>query len=114
MRVFQKNYYEKQECLRNRLRSAQSQLNQVRIKSNLRICISKLCSELSVDGLRGDIVINRASRALAAFDGRKDVSSTDVKRVAPICLRHRLRKDPLEIIDSGKKVRETLLQILDS
>jgi magnesium chelatase subunit I len=59
-----------------------------------------------VDGIRGDIVTNRASKAIAAFEGRSEVAVEDIYRVIPLCLRHRLRKDPLADIDSGDKVRE--------
>ncbi|MEL7053090.1 MAG: magnesium chelatase ATPase subunit I, partial [Cyanobacteria bacterium J06588_5] len=31
----------------------------------------------------------------------------DIQRVIALCLRHRLRKDPLESIDSGFKVEKT-------
>jgi magnesium chelatase subunit I len=108
---FREEYFETQINLRNRLVKAQDDLNQVELEYDLRIYISQLCSELNVDGLRGDIVTNRAVRALAAFERRSNVTFNDVQRVAPLCLRHRLRKDPLETIDSGEKVRETLIQI---
>ena len=67
--------------------------------------ISQICSELDFDGLRGDIVTNRASIALTAFEGRTEVTEQDVFRIIPLCLRHRLRKDPLATIDSGDTVR---------
>ena len=66
--------------------------------------ISEVCSELNVDGLRGDIVTNRAAKALTAFEGRTEVTVPDIRRVVTLCLCHRLRKDPLESIDSGYKV----------
>ena len=58
----------------------------------------------SIDGLRGDIVTNRSARAIAAFEGRTEVQEEDIARVITCSLRHRLRKDPLEQIDSGKKL----------
>jgi magnesium chelatase subunit I len=73
--------------------------------------ISQVCSELDVDGLRGDIVTNRAAKALAAFEGRTEVTVDDIKRVITLCLRHRLRKDPLEAVDSGYKVRKVFNQV---
>lgn len=66
--------------------------------------ISEICSRLNVDGLRGDIVVNRAARAFVAFDRRKEVTMEDVKRVIQLGLGHRLRKDPLDSMDSGAKV----------
>ncbi|HEX8150207.1 MAG TPA: magnesium chelatase ATPase subunit I, partial [Pyrinomonadaceae bacterium] len=57
---------------------------------------AELCLRLGVDGHRGEITLTRAARALAALEGRRAVSAADVRRVAPMSLRHRLRRDPLE------------------
>jgi magnesium chelatase subunit I len=73
--------------------------------------ISEVCSELDVDGLRGDIVTNRAAKAIAAYEGRTEVTLDDIKRVIVLCLRHRLRKDPLESIDSGYKVEKVFCKV---
>ena len=72
---------------------------------DLRIKISQVCGTLDVDGLRGDIVTNRAAKAFAAYNGRTEVTVDDIENVITLCLRHRLRKDPLESIDSGDKVQ---------
>ena len=81
------------------------------IDHDLRVKISQVCSELDVDGLRGDIVTNRAAKALTAFEGRDEVTVQDIRRVVTLCLRHRLRKDPLESIDSGYKVEKVFNQV---
>lgn len=39
------------------------------------------------------------------------VTPEDIYRVIPLCLRHRLRKDPLADIDSGDKVRDVFKQV---
>lgn len=49
---------------------------QVNLDYDDRIKISEICSELDVDGLRGDMVTNRAAKALAAFEGRTQVAVT--------------------------------------
>jgi magnesium chelatase subunit I len=102
-----------QDALQARVVEAQQRLGQVRIDDDLRIRISAICGELDVDGLRGDIVTNRAARALAAFEGRSEVSDDDVARVVACCLRHRLRKDPLETIDSGDRVVKVFCQVFE-
>jgi magnesium chelatase subunit I len=56
-------------------------------------------------------VTNRAAKALAAFEGRTEVTVDDIKRVITLCLRHRLRKDPLESIDTGYKVQKVFSQV---
>lgn len=108
---FLDNYQTQQEELRQKLVSAQSQLPSVTIDYDFRVKISQVCAELDVDGLRGDIVTNRAAKALAAFEGRTEVTVNDIRRVVTLCLRHRLRKDPLESIDSGYKVEKVFNQV---
>jgi magnesium chelatase subunit I len=95
-----------QEALQEKIVKAQELLPQVNLDYELRVKISEVCSELDVDGLRGDIVTNRAAKAITAFEGRTEVTLDDIRRVITLCLRHRLRKDPLESIDSGYKVEK--------
>jgi len=104
-------YQSDQEALQQQLVSAQKLLPQVTIDYDLRVNISEVCSELDVDGLRGDIVINRSAKALAAFEGRSEATVDDIRRVVTLCLRHRLRKDPLEAIDSGYKVEKAFNRV---
>jgi magnesium chelatase subunit I len=101
---FLEKYNLEQEELQRKLVEAQNLLPSVELDYELRVKISEVCSELDVDGLRGDIVTNRAAKALAALEGRTTVTVDDIRRVIVLCLRHRLRKDPLESIDSGYKV----------
>jgi magnesium chelatase subunit I len=109
--AFYEKYLEEQLDLQNRLVQAQRLLPQVNIDYELRVKISEVCAELNVDGLRGDIVTNRAAKALAAFEGRTEVTVDDIRRVIVLSLRHRLRKDPLESIDSGYKVEKSFARV---
>jgi magnesium chelatase subunit I len=109
--VFIEKHQREQETLQKQLVTAQEQLPKVDIDYDLRVKISQVCSELDVDGLRGDIVTNRAAKAIAAFEGRNEVTVDDIRRVITLCLRHRLRKDPLESIDSGYKVEKAFNRI---
>ena len=110
---FRSLYENSQSELRNRVIQAQKSLKNVSLSEEYRIKISQVCSELDVDGLRGDIVTNRAARALAAFDGASEVTIKHIAAIVTLCLRHRLRKDPLESIDSGTKVQEIFESIFN-
>ena len=107
------NYAEQQQDLRNKIIQAQTLLPKVELDYDLRIKISEVCSQLDVDGLRGDIVTNRAAKAYAAYDNRTKVSISDIQKIITLCLRHRLRKDPLESIDSGDKVSKVFKEIFE-
>nr|YP_009398189.1 Mg chelatase subunit e [Thaumatella adunca]ARW67375.1 Mg chelatase subunit e [Thaumatella adunca] len=102
----------KQNELKNCIILAQQQLSNVVIDYDLKVKISQICGMLNVDGLRGDIVTNRAAKAFAAYQNKDEVSIEDIRRVITLCLRHRLRKDPLETIDSGTKVDQVVNEIL--
>ncbi len=109
--VFLEKYQQQQQELQQRIIQAQELLPSVNMEYDYRVKISEVCSELDVDGLRGDIVSNRAAKALTAFEGRNEVTIDDIRRVISLCLRHRLRKDPLESIDTGYKVEKTFCRV---
>lgn len=108
---FLAQYQQQQEELQEKLVQAQNLLPKVTIDYEMRVKISEICAELDIDGLRGDIVTNRATKALAALECRTEVTVDDIRRVMPLCLRHRLRKDPLETIDSGYKVEKSINRV---
>ena len=68
---------------------ATKNLKAVHMPAEVRLKISEICSLLDVDGIRGDIVTNRAAKALVAFEGREEVSMADVEKVIGLCLNHR-------------------------
>jgi|TARA_B110000444_G_C18782341_1_gene568091 magnesium chelatase subunit I len=111
--VWIENYAKEQSKLRDNIVSAQTLLQTINIDYNLRVKISEVCSKLDVDGLRGDIVTNRAAKAYAAYNGRDKVTVDDIGNIITLCLRHRLRKDPLETIDSGSKVDKVFREIFE-
>jgi magnesium chelatase subunit D len=55
--------------------------------------IARLCLDLGVEGHRGDLAMVRASRCLAALDGRDGVNADDLKLAAQISVQHRRRDD---------------------
>ncbi|MGA9767654.1 MAG: magnesium chelatase ATPase subunit I [Blastocatellia bacterium] len=98
-------FNEAQERLRQRLVRAKKMHASVTIDRSIMRSIAELCVALNVDGHRGELTIARATRALAALESRAFVTLDDVKRMAIMSLRHRLRKDPLEKIDSGQRIQ---------
>ena len=97
-------YEQSQFDVQNRILEAQKLLPTVTITDDFQLKISQICSELQIEGLRGDIVSTRAAKALAAYYGRTEVTLEDIKNTITLCLRHRLRRDPMESISSGDKV----------
>ena len=62
-----------------------------------------LCAQLGTDGLRGELTLLRTARAMAAYDGDSEVTLSHLRRIAPMALRHRLRRNVLD--DAGSTTR---------
>jgi len=104
-------YEDEQVVIQNRIITAQNSLDNVIMNKEFQLKISQVCSELEVEGLRGDIVTTRAAKALTAFECRQEVTMDDIKRTITLCLRHRLRRDPMESINSGHKIEAAFEKI---
>lgn len=104
-------YTLQQEEVQKKIIKAKELLPKVHISNEDQIKISQICSTLGVEGLRGDLTCTRAAKALAAFELREIVSKDDIERIIVLCLRHRLRKDPMDSINSGDKVFEVFSKV---
>jgi len=107
-------YEQEQIAIQNRIINAQNLLNKVSISKEFQYKIAQICSELEIEGLRGDIVSTRASKALAAFENRIEVTVDDIRRTIVLCLRHRLRRDPMESINSGEKTASVFERVFST
>jgi len=97
-------HWEKEEIkLRKKIISARDHLAGVTVSDAALERAAKLCMALGTDGLRGELTLMRAARALAALEGAKQVADEHLRRIAPPALRHRLRRNPLD--DAGSSVR---------
>jgi magnesium chelatase subunit I len=106
--AFLDEWNDAQDELRRRITRAKKLLARVELDRELLMMIAELCVALKVDGHRGELTIARAARALAAFEGRAKASVEDVERVAVMSVRHRLRRDPLETVDSSERIEQAL------
>jgi magnesium chelatase subunit I len=100
-----------QELLRRHIVNARRLVKKIDISRELLRRVAELCLTLKIEGHRGELTIARAARALAAFEGRATVTPVDISRIAVISLRHRLRKDPLDSIDSGLRIEQAVGKI---
>ena len=104
-------YADEQFKIQERIEKAQKNLEKVTISQEFQLKISEICSELQIEGLRGDIVSTRAAKALTAFENRTEVTLEDIRKTITLCLRHRLRRDPMESINSGDKIEAAFQRI---
>ena len=69
---------------------------------------------LGTDGLRGELTLVRAAKACAALEGAFEVSDHHLKTVAPMALRHRLRRDPLDEAGSSVRVDRAVAEVFSA
>jgi len=90
-------------AVRTRILAARVALEHVEVSDAALRRITELCLALGTDGLRGELTLLRASRAMAALEQATQLNESHIVRVAPMALRHRLRRDPLD--DTGSQLR---------
>ncbi len=110
--AFMKKYNREQLKLQKKIQTAKDLLPQVTMDDTVLTDIARLCMNLGIDGHRGELTITRTAHAHAAFLGQTVVTMKHVKDIAGLCLRHRLRKDPLETLDAGEKIDRELAKVL--
>jgi len=102
---------EAEAALRARLVTARKSVDRVAFDDALLRQAAALCQQLGTDGLRGELALMRAAKAAAALDGRRTVAREHLIEVAPMALRHRLRRDPLDETDASARVARAIGQV---
>ena len=93
--------------LAGRILEAKNLYPQVAVAKERLYEIARYCLDVGVDGHRGDIIILKTAKTLAAYEGRTEVTSGDIQAAAELALPHRVRRQPLmEIADNVAAVRE--------
>ncbi|MFC8510571.1 putative cobaltochelatase [Streptomyces sp. NPDC057411] len=100
-----------ESALRERIVTARELLPKVVLGDAVLLQIAATCAAFEVDGMRADIVMARTATALAAWAGRTEVTSEDVRQAALLALPHRRRRAPFDApgLDEDK-LDETLEQ----
>lgn len=96
------------------IEASRQRLAGITIPDSILEILSKLCIAMGADGLRGELTLMRASRAAAALTGDEIVSEVHVRRVAPMALRHRLRRNVLDDGGSTARIDRAITEVLGS
>lgn len=98
----------KDAAVRRKIKAAQARIGEIVVPDAVLEQGSRLCMAVGADGLRGELTLLRASRALAALEGRNAVTDADLRKIAPMALRHRLRRGPLDEQASTARIDRAL------
>lgn len=98
--------------VRGQIEGARLSLLQLKTTDAALTDIAELCLKLGADGLRGELTLLKAARAFAALRDDTAVARDHIRAVAPLALRHRLRRDPLDDAGSGVRVTRVVEDVL--
>jgi magnesium chelatase subunit I len=87
-------------------------LAKVIVPDDVLMLASRLCIAVGADGLRGELTLMRSARALAALDGALVVTARHLATVAPMALRHRLRRNVLDETGSTTRIERALEELV--
>ena len=105
---FQNDWKKEDKKICKKIIAATKNISKIQTPESILEFCAEICIELGSDGLRGELTLLRAGRALAAYKNSKQITKTHIKDVASMCLSHRLRRDPLDETGSASRVERAL------
>jgi len=102
--AFRETWSEAEQSLAERILTARERVDDVTYSKRDLFTIASMTSELQIDGHRADLVILKAARAHAAFEGRDAVSNRDILLSIELAIPHRLKRGPFTdaVVDMAK------------
>jgi len=94
--AFRAQWLPKEEELSKQIAKARELVDQVKYTTRDLLSIAALTASLNVDGHRADMVILKAARAEAAFEGRTKINDHDIALAAELALPHRIKRTPFQ------------------
>ncbi len=109
---FRQQWLEKEHELSKRIEHARDLVAQVKYSRRDLLSIAALSASLNVDGHRSDLVILKAARAHAAFEGRGQITERDIALAAELAYPHRIKRGPFDQADlSFDELQERIEQL---
>ncbi|THV42073.1 magnesium chelatase subunit D family protein [Glycomyces buryatensis] len=94
--TFAERFAAEEKQLAERLIKATDLRARVVLSDGWLVRIAEVCAGFGVDGMRADIVTARTAKALAAWNGRTEVTREDVREACLLALPHRRRRGPFD------------------
>ncbi len=110
--AFRQDWLNKEQELSAQIERARNIVEQVTYSKRNLLSIAMLTASLNVDGHRADLVILKAARAMAAFEGRLAINDRDIALAAELALPHRLKRGPFQQSEmSMEELQEKIEQL---
>jgi magnesium chelatase subunit I len=108
---FAQRWKREETRLRRGIEAARARLPAIRVPDAAIEKAARLCMALGADGLRGELTLIRAARAVAALELADEVADTHLRQMALPALRHRLRRNPLDESGSTARVERAIADL---
>ncbi len=113
-RAFIQQWMPEEQSLADRITAARKLVDEVQYtRGDLRL-IALMTSQLHIDGHRADLVILKAARANAAFNGRRHISREDIRIAFELAIPHRMKRGPFADAKIDMSNLEGQMQQLES
>jgi Mg-chelatase subunit ChlI len=110
--VFRQKWLSKEQELSAKIAQARKLVDRVRYSTRDLLVIADLTAKMQVDGHRADLVILKAARAHAAFEGREEINPRDIALAAELALPHRVKAGPFRQSEIGVTQLEEYIEQL--
>jgi Mg-chelatase subunit ChlI len=109
---FREKWMAREQELTQKIDVARKIVDKVQYTRRDMVSIAALTSSLHVDGHRADLVILKAARAQAAFEGRMQITDHDIALAAELALPHRIRRGPFHQAEIGvEELQDRIAQL---
>jgi magnesium chelatase subunit I len=109
--AFHQKWASAERKLRTKITHARERVANVETSDAVIERATRLCLALGSDGLRGELTLIRAARAFAALEDIPAIGDRELKRLAPLVLSHRLRRNPLDDSGSATRVERAVAEV---
>ena len=99
--AFREQWLPKEHELSAKIAQARKLVDRVRYVTRDLLVIADLTAKMQVDGHLADLVILKAARAHAAFEGREVINPRDIALAAELALPHRVKSGPFRQSEMG-------------
>jgi Mg-chelatase subunit ChlI len=112
--AFLNAWQQQEDHLRDQIATARELVDAVRYTRRDLFTIASLTSNLHIDGHRADLVILKAARAQAAFEGRTYINQNDILLALELAIPHRLKRGPFADAEMSMTAIQNQLEQIDA
>ena len=111
--TFLRKWRRKDLTVQKKIIHAKNTLDNIKLDDSILSKCAEICIAVGSDGLRGELTLLRALRALCAFNETTKPTLEDIREIAVYTLSHRLRRDPLDDTSSEVRVKRKVNELID-